>query len=291
MRGQHLIVHAADPVPPRPDLAVRHREQILAERRAERLEHLLRRIERDAADQHEARCAHLCPSCRLRPLQAIIHCHQAQENAGGMSCRRLRRAFVCCCRLAWLRACRHGARAEPGRAGRSSSIVPTGPGAATDVMARLLSDGVSRALGQTVVVENMPGASGILGAPDRRARGARRLHVPVHQHVGHGDQSRVVQAASLRPAARLHAGRVGVQPGPADAVGQQRAAGEHRARARSPTPKRIAASCRSPSTPPRAPPRSPPSLFNRARRPWLDRGAVSLGCADGAGRRGRRQSR
>jgi tripartite-type tricarboxylate transporter receptor subunit TctC len=41
-------------------------------------------------------------------------------------------------------------------------IVPTGPGAATDVMARLLADGVFKALGQPVVVENMPGASGIL---------------------------------------------------------------------------------------------------------------------------------
>jgi tripartite-type tricarboxylate transporter receptor subunit TctC len=41
-------------------------------------------------------------------------------------------------------------------------IVPTGPGAATDVMARLLADGIGRSLGQPVVVENMPGASGIL---------------------------------------------------------------------------------------------------------------------------------
>jgi tripartite-type tricarboxylate transporter receptor subunit TctC len=41
-------------------------------------------------------------------------------------------------------------------------IVPTGPGAATDVMARLLGDGVSRGLGQPIIVENMPGASGIL---------------------------------------------------------------------------------------------------------------------------------
>jgi tripartite-type tricarboxylate transporter receptor subunit TctC len=41
-------------------------------------------------------------------------------------------------------------------------IVPTGPGAATDVMARLLGDGVARTLGQALVVENMPGASGIL---------------------------------------------------------------------------------------------------------------------------------
>jgi tripartite-type tricarboxylate transporter receptor subunit TctC len=41
-------------------------------------------------------------------------------------------------------------------------IVPTGPGAATDVMARLLAEGITRGLGQPVVVENMPGASGLL---------------------------------------------------------------------------------------------------------------------------------
>jgi tripartite-type tricarboxylate transporter receptor subunit TctC len=41
-------------------------------------------------------------------------------------------------------------------------IVPTGPGAATDVMARLLADGVSHKLGKPIVVENMPGASGIV---------------------------------------------------------------------------------------------------------------------------------
>jgi tripartite-type tricarboxylate transporter receptor subunit TctC len=41
-------------------------------------------------------------------------------------------------------------------------IVPTGPGAATDVMARLVADGASRTLGQPLIVENMPGASGIL---------------------------------------------------------------------------------------------------------------------------------
>ena len=41
-------------------------------------------------------------------------------------------------------------------------IVPTGPGAATDIMARLLADGVSKTLGQPMIVENMPGASGIV---------------------------------------------------------------------------------------------------------------------------------
>src|SRR5579862_9680723 len=40
-------------------------------------------------------------------------------------------------------------------------IVPTGAGAATDVMARLLADGVSRTLGQPMFVENVPGASGM----------------------------------------------------------------------------------------------------------------------------------
>jgi tripartite-type tricarboxylate transporter receptor subunit TctC len=50
-------------------------------------------------------------------------------------------------------------------------IVPTGPGAATDVMARLVADGVSRTLGQAIFVENVPGASGIL-AHEAAARAA-----------------------------------------------------------------------------------------------------------------------
>jgi tripartite-type tricarboxylate transporter receptor subunit TctC len=43
-------------------------------------------------------------------------------------------------------------------------IVPTGPGHAVDIMARILATGVSQTLGQTVFVENMPAASGFLGA-------------------------------------------------------------------------------------------------------------------------------
>ena len=43
-------------------------------------------------------------------------------------------------------------------------IVPTGPGLVTDIMARLLADGVSLVLGHQIYVENMPGASGIIGA-------------------------------------------------------------------------------------------------------------------------------
>lgn len=50
-------------------------------------------------------------------------------------------------------------------------IVPTGPGAATDIMARLIADGLSRTIGQPVYVENLPGASGIL-AHETAARAA-----------------------------------------------------------------------------------------------------------------------
>jgi tripartite-type tricarboxylate transporter receptor subunit TctC len=41
-------------------------------------------------------------------------------------------------------------------------IVPQGPGSGTDVIARLIADGVSPKLGQPVIVENLPAASGIL---------------------------------------------------------------------------------------------------------------------------------
>jgi tripartite-type tricarboxylate transporter receptor subunit TctC len=70
------------------------------------------------------------------------------------------RALLCCCLLVLGAATQAQAQSWPNRP--IKLIVPTGPGAATDVMARLLSDGVSRALGQTVVVENQAGASGIV---------------------------------------------------------------------------------------------------------------------------------
>ena len=66
-------------------------------------------------------------------------------------------AAVCILMPCWSDA---GAQSWPSRPVRL--IVPTGPGAATDVMARLLADGIGRRLGQPMVVENMPGASGIV---------------------------------------------------------------------------------------------------------------------------------
>jgi tripartite-type tricarboxylate transporter receptor subunit TctC len=43
-------------------------------------------------------------------------------------------------------------------------VVPVGQGVALDLVARMLADWMSRGLGQQMVVENMPGASGMLGA-------------------------------------------------------------------------------------------------------------------------------
>ena len=57
-----------------------------------------------------------------------------------------------------------GAQAQSWPARPIKLIVPTGAGHAVDIVARILSTGVSQGLSQTVFVENMPGASGFVGA-------------------------------------------------------------------------------------------------------------------------------
>lgn len=50
-------------------------------------------------------------------------------------------------------------------------IVPYTPGGFTDQMARLVQPGLQKALGQTIVIENKPGANSIMGStswPSRR---------------------------------------------------------------------------------------------------------------------------
>ena len=49
-------------------------------------------------------------------------------------------------------------------------IAPSTPGDAPDVIARLVADKLSPVLGQQVVVENRPGAGGVVGSDWSRSR-------------------------------------------------------------------------------------------------------------------------
>lgn len=48
-------------------------------------------------------------------------------------------------------------------------IVPYGPGGVTDVIARALAQGMSKPLGQTIVIENKPGAGASMGVVDMKS--------------------------------------------------------------------------------------------------------------------------
>jgi tripartite-type tricarboxylate transporter receptor subunit TctC len=73
--------------------------------------------------------------------------------------------------LACLSLAEHDAHAQSWPSRPIKVIVPTGAGAATDVMARLMADSVTHGLGQPVVVENQAGASGLI-AHQNAARSA-----------------------------------------------------------------------------------------------------------------------
>ena len=63
-------------------------------------------------------------------------------------------------------------RRRSGRRGPSPSSSPAPPAGATDVLARVLADELGKSLKTTVIVDNKPGASGMLGAVARGTRAA-----------------------------------------------------------------------------------------------------------------------
>src|SRR3954470_8242822 len=81
--------------------------------------------------------------------------------SGGNAHMRLKFIFVA---VAILMSQSHQVRAEdfPNKAIRL--VVPTGPGGAADFVSRLIAEKMQVSLGQPIVVDNRPGANGIVGA-------------------------------------------------------------------------------------------------------------------------------
>ena len=64
-------------------------------------------------------------------------------------------------------------------------VLPAAAGSGTDLMARELANRLSTVLKQPIIVDNKPGASGLLGNPGGGAGAGRRIHAPVHQRHEH----------------------------------------------------------------------------------------------------------
>jgi len=77
-----------------------------------------------------------------------------------------RRLFLAACiaSLPWLMPNHAVAQDYPSRS--ITFVVPFGPGSATDQLARAIGQGVTEQSGATVVIENKPGASAMIGASD-----------------------------------------------------------------------------------------------------------------------------
>ena len=90
------------------------------------------------------------------------------------------------------------ARAEPAWPNRPITIVHGFPGGATDLIARVVAEGLSKRLGQQVIVEVRPGAAGTLVAGQTPA--LHRMATPCLR-------SRPGMPSRLPPTRSFHIGR------------------------------------------------------------------------------------
>ena len=103
-------------------------------------------------------------------------------------------------------------------------------GGGTDAQARIVAQKLGELLGTSVIVDNKPGASTMLGRQRSGARPARRLHPALRALVDDGAEPAHAGAGALRPLQGLHADLDG-RARPAGALGEQQRAGQQRARA------------------------------------------------------------
>ena len=85
-------------------------------------------------------------------------------------------------------------------------IVPFAPGGSGDITARLIGKYIEDKTGQPFVVENKPGANGIVGVLAVKAARGRRLHPDAGHHLDQRRQHPHVQEPGLRPGEGFHGG-------------------------------------------------------------------------------------
>ena len=84
--------------------------------------------------------------------------------------RLLAAAFACLCCVALSTSAANAQDQYPSKVVRI--VVPFGPGGTTDIVARVLADELKNRLGQPFVVENRPGADGIIALQELVRSGA-----------------------------------------------------------------------------------------------------------------------